>query len=88
MGLPAYKAGIGPGMVIAAVNRRQFSAEVLIEAIRAAKSTKAPIDLLVVNTGYYTNYAIDYHDGEKYPRLEPIPGKNDLLGEIIRAHRP
>ena len=36
---PSYKAGIGPGMKITAVNGHQFTAEGLKDAIDAAKST-------------------------------------------------
>jgi len=85
-GLPAYKAGIGPGMIVIAVNGRKFSKDVLHDAILGAKISPAPIELLVENAEYYRTYTLDYHDGEKYAHLERIPGKDDLLTEIIRPH--
>ena len=83
--MPAAKAGIGPGMKLIAVNGRQFSPDVLREALRAAKNSSAPIDLLVENTDYYKTYKIDYHGGEKYPHLVRDDSKPDLLTEILKA---
>jgi predicted metalloprotease with PDZ domain len=84
-GMPAAKAGIGPGMKLVAVNGRQFSSDVLREALKAAKNSPAPIELLVENTDYYKTYKIDYHGGEKYPHLVRDDSKPDLLSDILKA---
>ncbi len=84
-GLPAAKAGIGPGMKVIAVNGRQFSGDILREALKAAKNSTAPIELLVENTDYYKTYKLDYHAGEKYPHLVRDDSKPDLLSEILKA---
>jgi predicted metalloprotease with PDZ domain len=84
-GMTASKAGIGPGMRIVAVNGRHFSAEVLHEAIKAAKGTTEPIELLVENTDYYKTFKLNYHEGEKYPRLVRDEAKPDLLSDILKA---
>jgi predicted metalloprotease with PDZ domain len=84
-GMPAAKAGIGPGMKLFAVNGRQFSPDVLREALKTAKNSPAPIELLVENTDYYKTYKIDYHGGEKYPHLVRDDSKPDLLTEILKA---
>ncbi len=81
----AAKAGIGPGMKVVAVNGRKFSPEVLHDAIKAAKSGSAPIELLVENTDYYKTYKLDYHGGEKYPHLVRDESKPDLLSEILKS---
>jgi predicted metalloprotease with PDZ domain len=83
-GMPAAVAGIGPGMRLVAVNGRKFSADVLRDALRAAKSSSAPLELLVENTTYYNTYKIDYHAGEKYPHLVRDESKADLLSDIIK----
>jgi predicted metalloprotease with PDZ domain len=85
-GEAAYRAGIGPGMTVVAVNGRKFSDDVLREAIRGAKGSREPIQLLIENGEYFRTYALDYHDGERYPHLERISGKDDLLSDIIRPH--
>jgi predicted metalloprotease with PDZ domain len=81
-GMPAALAGIGPGMKLVAVNGRQYSPEVLRDALRAGKGGAAPLELLVENTDYYKTYKLDYHGGEKYPHLERDESKADLLTQI------
>ncbi|HYL11967.1 MAG TPA: M61 family peptidase [Terriglobales bacterium] len=83
-GMPAAKVGIGPGMKVIAVNGRQFSGNVLRDALKAGKTSTEPIEVLVENTEYYKTYKIDYHGGEKYPHLVRDSSKPDLLNDIIR----
>jgi predicted metalloprotease with PDZ domain len=84
-GMVAAKAGIGPGMKVVAVNGRQFSADVLRDALKAGKNGGRPLELLVENTDYYKTYALDYHDGERYPHLVRDESKPDLLSDIFKA---
>ena len=84
-GLPAARAGIGPGMKLVAVNGRKFSKGVLQDALREGKNSAAPIELLVENTEYYKTYKLDYHEGEKFPHLVRDESKPDLLSDIIKA---
>jgi len=84
-GMPAALAGIGPGMKLIAVNGRQYSPEVLREALKAGKSGAAPLELLIENTDYYKTYKLDYHGGERYPHLVRDESKPDLLTEIYKA---
>ena len=44
------------------------------------------LELLVNNEGSVIRYALDYHGGERYPRLERDNGKPDLRGQIIAPH--
>ncbi len=81
---PAYKAGLGPGMKIVAVNGRQYSNSLMHDAIRNSKTAQTPIELIVVNTGYYRTVKIDYHGGELYPHLERVAAKPDLLDQILQ----
>ncbi len=83
--MPAALAGIGPGMKLIAVNGHQYSPEVLRDALRAGKSSTAPLELLVENTDYFKTYALDYHGGERYPHLVRDESKPDLLSEIYKA---
>ena len=84
-GMAAAKAGIGPGMKVVAVNGRHFSADVLSDALKAAKTSADPIELLVENTEYYKTYKLDYHGGEQYPHLVRDESKPDVLSEIYAA---
>jgi len=89
-GMPAAKAGIGPGMQLIAVNGRGFarenanSAQVLRDALHAAIGNKEPIELLIENAEYFKTYKIDYHGGEKYPHLIRDESKPDMLTSIIK----
>jgi predicted metalloprotease with PDZ domain len=83
-GMTAAAAGIGPGMKVVAVNGRRFTADVLRDALKAGKSSSPPLELLVENTDYYKTYKLDYHGGEKYPRLVRDDSKPDMLSDIIK----
>lgn len=84
-GMPAAKAGIGPGMKLAAVNGRRFSADVLSDELRAGKNSSEPLELLIENTEYFKTFKVDYHGGEKYAHLVRDESKPDVLSEIIKA---
>jgi predicted metalloprotease with PDZ domain len=82
---PAANAGITPGMKLIAVNDRRFTPELLRTAIREAKGTHQPIELLIQNADYFKTYKLDYHEGEKYPLLQRNETP-DTLTEIIKPH--
>jgi predicted metalloprotease with PDZ domain len=84
VGSVSDKAGLGPGIQIVAVNGRQYTASLLSDAITGAKDTKVPIELILVNTGYYKVVKIDYHDGLRFPHLERIDGTPDRLDDIVK----
>ena len=84
VGSPAYKAGLGPGMKLMAVNGRKWSLSVLHDGIKAAQGSTQPIVLLVENAQFFKEYSIQYHDGEKNPHLERVSGQPDILGEILK----
>lgn len=75
-------------MKIVGVNGGAFSIEAVREAIRAAKSSPASIDLLAQNGGSLKAYQINYHDGERYPHLVRDASRADLLGQIIKPLQP
>jgi len=85
---PAFKAGVGPGMKLVAVNGRAYDADkqVLTDAITEAKTTKSPIKLLVREQDTFMTFDVDYHGGLKYPVLTRSAGKTDYLDAIIAAH--
>ncbi len=87
-GSPAALAGIAPGMKLLAVNGRRWSPDDLHAAIRQAKSGGELIQLLIENEDFFQTYKVDYHGGERYPHLERITGKPDVLGEIAKMKAP
>ena len=87
-GSPAEKAGAGPAMKLVAVNGRRWTPAILRETVKASKTSAAPIELLLENEDYFKTCRVDYHDGEKYPRLERDATKPDLLAEILKPLTP
>ena len=81
---PAANSGLAPGMRLVAVNGRKWSPEILRDAIKRAKGGTDPIELLAQNGDFYHTYRIDYNGGERYPHLETVSGKTDMLSEIAK----
>jgi predicted metalloprotease with PDZ domain len=86
IGSPAEKAGIAPGMKIVAVNGRAFSSKVMHDAVKATKTSKEPMELIVSNGDFFHTYRVDYHGGEQFPVLVRDSAKPDVLAEITAAH--
>ena len=86
---PAFAAGIAPRAVVIAVDGRAHTAKLLREAITAARTDPARrIALLVRRGDRYATVELDYHGGLRYPRLERIDGRADLLAEILSPRTP
>ena len=81
---PAFTAGLGPETKIVAVNGHAFTPGVLKDALRQTKTSTDAIELIVSSNKEFRVVKLDYHAGEKYPRLERVTGTPDLLGNIIQ----
>jgi predicted metalloprotease with PDZ domain len=81
---PADKARLAPGQKVLAVNGQIFSPDALKQAIRDAKGNTQPTRLIVQADTWVTNAEIDYHDGERYPRLERVDGTPAYLDDITK----
>jgi len=84
---PAFDAGLVNGAKILAVNGTVYSDEVLSEAITSAKSTKAPIQLVVQRGDRVMNVSIAYHGGLRWPWLEKQSGVKDAPLDRLLAPR-
>jgi predicted metalloprotease with PDZ domain len=87
-GMAAARAGLGPGVKLVAVDARRWSPQILRDALKASKAATKPLELLVEDNEYYSVHVLDYHEGEKYPRLERDPTKPDLLSRIVTPLAP
>ncbi len=81
---PAFDAGLVDGSQILAVNGTAYSKDVIMDAITAAKGTKTPIELMVKRGDVYRTVAIDYHDGLRYPWLEPTGTGEQGLDRLLK----
>jgi predicted metalloprotease with PDZ domain len=87
-GSPASRAGLGPGMKLVAVNGRRWTAEVLEDALRAAKADRKPVELLVANGDFYRTHRVAYTEGPRYPRLARDAAREDRLTRILEPRVP
>jgi predicted metalloprotease with PDZ domain len=82
---PAFRAGLAGSTTLVAVNGHAYKPEILKLAVKEAAGSTAPIALLIRSGDEYRTVNIDYHGGLRYPYLERIEGKPDLLAEILHA---
>jgi predicted metalloprotease with PDZ domain len=87
-GSPAADAEIAPGSKLIAVNGRRWSSEVLQRAINEAATSSEPIRLLVENSEFFHEATLDYSGGERYPHLERVEERTDLLSQILTPRTP
>ena len=84
---PAFRAGLTKDTQILAVDGAAYSADLLRAAIRAAKSSAAPVELIVRAGDRFRVVGLDYHDGLRYPHLERDTSQPARLDDIL-APRP
>jgi predicted metalloprotease with PDZ domain len=82
---PAFKAGLTEGTQLVSVNGDPYDSDGLKDAITAAKTGTAPVELIVKSNEHYRTVKLDYHDGLKYPHLQRIDGVKPLLDDILAA---
>jgi predicted metalloprotease with PDZ domain len=86
-GGPAWRGNVTVGAHVEAVNDVAYDPDVLKDAIRDAKTSRKPIVLLLKTQNLFHTNRIDYADGLRYPHLERIAGKPDLLDQILSAKK-
>ena len=83
--LPAARAGLAPGMTVVAVDGLRFSGERLDAALDRARQDKQPIELLIENADHFRTVRVEHQGGRRYPHLERIAGRPDLLSQTTAA---
>lgn len=84
----ADQAKLSPGQKLIGVNGEVFSPEALRQAIDDSKGNTKPIQLLVQDEKELRSVSLDYHDGQRYPRLQRIDGTTDYMDEITKPLSP
>ena len=84
----AFRAGIGPGEKIVAVNDRSFVGQDACDAALRAARDGSPLRLLLTAGNVYRTVALPYTGGPRYPHLERIPNTDDVLGAIAAPLHP
>ncbi|MGH8280296.1 MAG: M61 family metallopeptidase [Gammaproteobacteria bacterium] len=80
---PAFKAGVGSGETLVAVNGQAYSREVLDDALTSAETDQTPIKLLLMYQGQFQTIPVAYYGGPQYPHLERIQDTPDYLDQIV-----
>ena len=83
-GSPAFQAGLGPGDKLTTVNGKPYNADVLTDAVQAAKTNTAPIVLTALRDDESKTFQIQYHDGERHAALVRNSNPDLLLTAILR----
>jgi predicted metalloprotease with PDZ domain len=87
-GSAAAASELAPGSKLVAVNGRRWSSELLHTAILDAATGNEPIRLLVENSDFFREADLDYNGGERYPHLERVEERADLLTPILTPRTP
>ena len=82
---PAGKAGVGPGMKLLGVAGKVYSKAALVEALKAGRTSRRPLELLVAWGDQYRVFTVDYHGGPRYAAAERIKGQPDYLSRILHV---
>jgi predicted metalloprotease with PDZ domain len=83
-GSPAFKAGLVVGGRIIAVNGIAFEdASDVEDAIKLAKTSQDPIELLVRDDKHFRTVHVTYHGGLRHPHLERVDGSPALLDDLL-----
>jgi len=70
-----------------AINGAAYNADVLKDAIRSARTTKQPIELIVRNGDRFRVAAPRLSRGLRYPHLERDPSVPARLDDILAARK-
>ncbi len=73
------------GEKVLGVGGHVYSGRAVEAALAEAKGGTAPIEVVTADGDAIRVHRLDYHDGPRYPHLERIEGKPDVLTEILRA---
>ncbi|PYQ66543.1 MAG: peptidase M61 [Acidobacteria bacterium] len=82
---PAGRAGMVAGEKMLGVGGHVYSERAVEAALAEAKGGSAPLEVVAADGDAIRIHRLDYHGGPRYPHLEPIDGKPDVLGEILKA---
>jgi len=83
---PAWRAGMAPGMKIETVDGEEYSPSVLEYRMEQAQKIRQPTKFVVSQDGWAETLEVSYFDGPRYPHLERIEGRPDLLAKIMAPH--
>ena len=82
---PAGKAGMVVGAKLLGIGGHVYTPRAVEAVLADTKGGTGPIDVVVADGDALRILRLDYHDGLRYPHLERIEGRPDVLSDIIHA---
>jgi predicted metalloprotease with PDZ domain len=82
---PAGRAGLVVGAKLLGVGGHVYSPRAVDAVLADTKGGSAPIDVVIADGDSLRTVRLDYHDGPRYPHLERIEGRPDVLSDILHA---
>lgn len=82
---PAGRAGMVAGEKLLGVGGHVYTPRAVEAALAEAKGGSAPIEVVAANGDAVRIHHLEQHDGPRYPHLERIEGRPDVLADILRA---
>lgn len=87
-GSPSFKAGLGRGDTLIAVDGVAYKPERLRAAIKRAQGDQKPIELLLKNLDHYRTVPVSYTEGLRYPTLVRVDASKDRLTPMLSPRTP
>jgi predicted metalloprotease with PDZ domain len=81
---PAGRAGMIVGEKLLGIGGHVYSSRAVDAALAEAKGGSGPIDIVAADGDALRTHRLDAHEGARYPHLERIEGKPDVLTEILQ----
>ncbi len=85
-GSPAWKAGMGFDWKLIAVNGREYTPDVMYNAMKEAQHSHQPIQVVMEKDQLFRTISIPYYDGPRYPHLVRIPSVPQRLTDIVQPY--
>ena len=85
-GSPAWKAGVGFGWKLVAVNGREYTADLMYDALKAAQKSHQPIQVLLEKDNMFRTVSIAYYDGPRYPHLVRTGTAQQRLTDVVQPY--
>ncbi len=83
---PAGRAGMVTGAKLLGVGGHVYSPRAVEAALAEAQAAGQAIEVISALGDAVVRYVLNYQEGPRYPHLERIEGRPDVLADILRAH--
>jgi predicted metalloprotease with PDZ domain len=83
-GSPAGRAGMVTGEKLLGIGGHVYSPRAVEAALAEARGGGSPLEIVAADGDALRTHKLDHHGGLRYPHLERIDGRPDVLTEILK----